>query len=153
MRKIFSNIFFRIVRGNSFPQLLILISFLFTFGLARLVTHLQKAGIVPNQTGIRHIHHLVPGIILLIISGYCGISYWHKSKVRLVLSILFGIGAALTIDEFALWLYLKDVYWARQGRDSIDAIIFAIVILLISFTVSEIYNHYHIKKVYRLLKK
>ncbi len=43
-------------------------------------------------------------------------------------AILFGIGAALTLDEFALWLHLEDVYWSEQGRQSIDAVIvFSIV--------------------------
>ena len=43
-------------------------------------------------------------------------------------AIIFGIGAALTLDEFALWLHLDDVYWSEQGRQSIDAVIvFAIV--------------------------
>ena len=42
--------------------------------------------------------------------------------------MLFGIGAALTLDEFALWLNLKDVYWEKEGRRSIDAVIFAAVL-------------------------
>jgi len=40
-------------------------------------------------------------------------------------SALFGVGAALTLDEFALWLHLKDVYWEQAGRRSIDAVILA----------------------------
>ena len=40
-----------------------------------------------------------------------------------VFSILFGVGTGLTLDEFALWLNLKDVYWSEQGRRSIDAVI------------------------------
>ena len=41
---------------------------------------------------------------------------------RLV-SLLYGAGAALTLDEFALWLNLRDVYWAKEGRASIDVVI------------------------------
>lgn len=63
------------------------------------------------------------------------------------MAILFGIGAALTIDEFALWLYLKDVYWAKQGRDSVDAVIVAIIILSLTFLLSEIHDHSWIKKI------
>lgn len=39
------------------------------------------------------------------------------------MSFLYGVGAALTLDEFALWLNLEDVYWQRQGRASIDAVL------------------------------
>jgi hypothetical protein len=65
------------------------------------------------------------------------------------MAVLFGIGAALTIDEFALWLYLRDVYWAKQGRDSIDAFIFVIIIFSIAFLISEIHDHAWIKKLLR----
>src|ERR1035437_9222614 len=84
-------------------QFLILISFLITFTVIRVITHLQKLNILPNQSGdILHIHHLVPGIIFLLISGYIGISFWSIRKIRIFMAVLFGIGAALTIDEFAL---------------------------------------------------
>ncbi len=39
------------------------------------------------------------------------------------MSILYGVGAALTLDEFALWLNLANVYWSREGRESIDAVV------------------------------
>ena len=54
------------------------------------------------------------GIILVLISGYIGIAFWPVHRLRALMAVLFGIGAALTIDEFALWLYLKDVYWEKQ---------------------------------------
>jgi hypothetical protein len=41
------------------------------------------------------------------------------------LAVLFGIGAGLTLDEFALWLRLDDVYWSKEGRASLDAVIVA----------------------------
>ena len=41
---------------------------------------------------------------------------------------VFGVGMGLTLDEFALWLYLEDVYWAEEGRSSVDAVIFAAII-------------------------
>ena len=146
----FKSIIIRIKNSKRLSQILILLSFLISFALVRTVTHLQKYGILPNQNGILHIHHLVPGIFLLIISGYIGISFWASDKVRHFMAILFGIGAALTIDEFALWLYLRDVYWERQGRDSIDAIIYVIILFSIAFVVSEIHDHNWIR---RLLKK
>lgn len=65
------------------------------------------------------------------------------------MAILFGIGAALTIDEFALWLYLRDVYWERQGRDSIDAMIYVIIIFSIIFVISEVHDHKWIKRIFK----
>ncbi len=77
----------------------------------------------------RHIHHLVWGILLLLIVGYCTLAEAGTGDsatsifLSRLLSILYGVGAALTLDEFALWLNLQDVYWSRQGRESIDAVI------------------------------
>ncbi len=76
----------------------------------------------------RHIHHLVWGILLLLLVGYAWLielgtgapssSHWSG---RLT-SMLFGVAAALTLDEFALWLNLRDVYWEREGRESFEAL-------------------------------
>lgn len=140
----------RLKDSQRLSQLLILVSFLITFATVRIITHLQQLNLLPNQSkNILHIHHLVPGIILLIISGYVGISFWSVQKLRTLMAVLFGIGAALTIDEFALWLYLKDVYWEKQGRDSIDAFIVVIIIFSIVFLISEIHDHSWIKKYLR----
>jgi len=141
----------RLEDSKRLSQFLILVSFLITFGIVRIITHLQKLDILPNQhNDIFHIHHLVPGIILLLVSGYIGISFWSVHKLRVLMAVLFGIGAALTIDEFALWLYLRDVYWERQGRDSVDAIIFVLLIISIVLLISEVHDHKWIKK---LLKR
>jgi hypothetical protein len=74
-----------------------------------------------------HIHHLVWGILLLLMVGYFwlnefgtggpGFSAWAGRFT----SMLYGVGAALTLDEFALWLNLQDVYWQREGRESYEA--------------------------------
>ena len=61
-----------------------------------------------------HLHHLVPGIILVIVTGYLSNAV-HLRAARTTVAIFFGIGAALTLDEFALWLHLKDVYWTGRG--------------------------------------
>jgi hypothetical protein len=77
--------------------------------------------------GGRHIHHLVWGILLLLLSGYgwllelgtgaAGSNRW----VGRLMSMMYGVAAALTLDEFALWLNLRDVYWEREGRESFEA--------------------------------
>ena len=112
------------------PQLLLLIAFLVTFASVRVTTHAIRAGrwrrILRNVStaGGTHLHHLVPGIILILVSGYLGIAL-AETTAREPLALMFGIGAALTLDEFALWLHLEDVYWTRQGRQSIDAVVLA----------------------------
>jgi hypothetical protein len=77
----------------------------------------------------RHVHHLVFGILILLAVGYgwlCEFGTGSDASSLLasaLMSLLYGVGAALTLDEFALWLNLKDVYFAREGRSSIDAVI------------------------------
>lgn len=109
-------------------QLLILVSFLVTFTIVRIITHAIRAGRfrhvlrnVQTSSGL-HLHHLVIGILLLLAVGYISTGVDPDGYKR-QLAVLFGIGAALTLDEFALWLRLKDVYWTEQGRASIDAVI------------------------------
>jgi hypothetical protein len=110
------------------------VGFLVTFGIVRGITHLIRAGVGPFHnvsSGGLHIHHLVWGILILILVGYVWLieqgvgSNWIAS----VTAILFGVGAALTLDEFALWLNLQDVYWTGTGRESIDAVIIFISLL------------------------
>ena len=115
-----------IVDAGKQPQFFVLLSFLVTFLVVRLIAHTIRSGhgirFVRNvKAGSTHIHHLVPGIILLLVSGYLGVAV-DQSR-REIVAILFGIGAALTLDEFALWLHLRDVYWEREGRTSVDAVI------------------------------
>lgn len=75
----------------------------------------------------RHIHHMVWGILLLLLVGYSWlleIGTGSSSSLRWMgqlTSMLYGVAAALTLDEFALWLNLSDVYWQRQGRESYEA--------------------------------
>jgi hypothetical protein len=121
-------------------HLLVLVAFLCSFGFIRTSAHMIRAqvswwpGNVQTKSGT-HIHHLVWGILLLLIFGYAGValapgSPWHQLE-----AIFFGIGMGLTLDEFALWLNLKDVYWEKEGRRSIDAVIIAAAVsgvLLIS---------------------
>jgi hypothetical protein len=103
----------------------ILVSFLLTFVIVRTITHTIRAGRGPFRDisiGGAHLHHLVPGIALLLITGYLS-NALHLRQARTVVALFFGVGAALTLDEFALWLHLKDVYWTEQGRRSIDVVV------------------------------
>jgi len=140
--------FFKIIKESPhFPQLVILVTFLVSFTLIRTVTILQRRGVIPDLPGPFHVHHMVFGIIIILVAGYIGISFWDHKNLRLLASTLFGIGAALTIDEFALWLFLDDVYWERGGRISVDAVITTEALFLIGYLISEIHDHAWIKKI------
>jgi hypothetical protein len=109
------------------------VAFLITFAGVRLLVHR-----IANHEGhlqwvvVRgmHIHHLVWGILILLFVGYGWLLDvgWSQSPMSIFLgrlmAVSYGVGAALTLDEFALWLSLEpDVYWTREGRLSIDAVI------------------------------
>ena len=72
-----------------------------------------------------HIHHQVWGILLILVAAVLEFAYQPDTPWLEVLGAVFGIGAALTLDEFALWVHLDDVYWSEEGRKSIDAIVVA----------------------------
>jgi hypothetical protein len=111
----------------------LLIGFLASFGFIRMSARLMRSPRVPwwpgsVKTGGVHVHHLVFGIVIMIVAGFVGFAVQPGSPWREILAALFGIGVGLTVDEFALWLYLEDVYWAEEGRASIDvAIVCAVV--------------------------
>jgi hypothetical protein len=109
---------------------LVLLAFLASFLFIRTSARLMRSPRVPwwpgsVEAGGVHIHHLVWGISLLLLSGFAAFVSDLYSPWWQITAIAFGIGAGLTLDEFALWLYLRDVYWSKEGRDSIDAVIAA----------------------------
>lgn len=126
-----------------------LISFAVTFVITRSVTRSIRArganedadaapaGDDPGSRGVVkdvhiggvHIHHQVWGILLILIVAVLEFAYQPSSPWIEVLGALFGAGAALTLDEFALWLHLDDVYWSTEGRKSIDAVVVAVCII------------------------
>jgi hypothetical protein len=118
-----------IVDTHRETQFLFFVSFLLTFGFIRTSTHMIKAQVSwwPGNVSVggTHIHHLVWGILLLLICGYVGVAIHPGDPWRGIDAVLFGIGTGLTLDEFALWLNLKDVYWEKEGRRSIDAVVIA----------------------------
>jgi hypothetical protein len=104
-----------------------LVSYVITFGIMRVITAIIEFDIFPNgpfrfvmtKSGL-HIHHLFWGILLLMATGFAALATrapdWH-----LRIAIVFGIALGLTLDEFAMWLRLADVYWTPQGVESLKA--------------------------------
>ncbi len=132
MRGLLDSIADAYQRGIEAPgketHFLILLAFITSFGFIRTSAHMIRAqvswwpGNVETKSGT-HVHHLVWGILALIVFGYVGLAFEPESPWREIVAILFGVGMGLTMDEFALWLNLDDVYWQEKGRQSIDAVI------------------------------
>jgi hypothetical protein len=109
---------------------LVLLAFIASFLFIRTSARLMRSPRVPWWPGSLaaggvHVHHLVWGISLLLLSGFAAFVSDLYAPWWQITSVAFGIGAGLTLDEFALWLYLRDVYWSEEGRDSIDAVVVA----------------------------
>jgi hypothetical protein len=121
--------------------LLAAIGFFVTFAVARSMAYAAYRSVGPFQyvyIGNTHIHHLVWGILLVLAVGFCWlieVGTGAKSSSLLasrLMSLLYGVGAALTLDEFALWLHLQEgIYWTRRDWASLDAVILFGAILLI----------------------
>jgi hypothetical protein len=89
----------------------------------------EKKGLINDiHIGGVHVHHQVWGILLVLVVGLVEFRYRPGSPWAEILGALFGIGAALALDEFALWLHLEDVYWSEEGQKSIDAVLIAVVV-------------------------
>ena len=107
---------------------LVLVSFLLSFLAIRTSARLTRSvswwpgGV---QSGGVHIHHLVWGICLMMFSGFLAFAAPLESPWWDIVAIAFGIGVGFTLDEFALWVHLEDVYWSQEGRSSLDAVIVA----------------------------
>src|SRR3954470_5886537 len=115
----------------------VLVSFLFIRTSARLMRSPKVPwwpGSVTTESGL-HLHHLVFGIVLMLIGGTLGFALDESQAPWIELSaVAFGIGAGLTFDEFALWVHLQDVYWSDEGRQSVDAAVIAIVFVALVLT-------------------
>jgi hypothetical protein len=121
-----------IVDTGKDTEFLFFVAFIVTFAFIRTSAHMIRAQVSwwPGnvEVGGTHIHHLVWGILLLLVAGYVGVAVRPDSPWAEISAILFGVGTGLALDEFALWLTLKDVYWESEGRRSIDAVIIAVAL-------------------------
>ena len=110
---------------------LVLVGFILSFAFIRMSTRLMRSPKVPwwpgsvvSDGGV-HIHHLVFGICAMILAGTVGFASAGDQPWFDIAAALFGVGVGLAIDEFALWVYLDDVYWSEEGRKSVDATVIA----------------------------
>ena len=113
-----------IVDPGKQPLLLCSVAFVVTFAVTRVIVRsirAGKGGLKDNVVGGVHIHHAVPGIILMAVFGLMGLGA-QSTGWQSVAGVGFGAGLALVLDEFALILHLQDVYWGNEGRTSVDAV-------------------------------
>ncbi|WP_338777882.1 hypothetical protein [Streptomyces sp. DG1A-41] len=130
-----------IIEPGKLPLLLALVSFVLTFLITRVITRLIRAGKGPfrnvSGSGGVHVHHVVPGVILTIIGGFGAVAGGQHGFGSGLAAVLFGIGAGLVLDEFALVLHLADVYWTEAGRKSVEMVVLTaslVGLLLIGFS-------------------
>jgi hypothetical protein len=112
--------------------LILLAAMLLSFGFIRFSTRMIRAEVSwwPGnvEPGGLHIHHLVFGIVMMMVAGFVAFAVQPGSPWFEIGAGVFGVGMGLTLDEFALWLHLEDVYWSEEGRSSVDAVVFAAII-------------------------
>lgn len=121
-----------IVNPGRQPLFLALVAFVATFILTRAITRLIRSGKGPFgnvSAGDLHVHHMVPGVICVLVGGMMALSVPRHGLWIHLAGILFGIGAALVLDEFAMILHLEDVYWQNEGRLSADAVLIAMAVM------------------------
>lgn len=132
----------QLVENDQQALFLVIVGFLLSFIFIRISTRIMRSGSVSwwpgsvvSEGGV-HVHHLVFGIVTMMTAGTLGFAFFQHSPIFEICSLAFGVGIGLTIDEFALWVHLDDVYWAEEGRRSIDAtVVTCLVLLLLIFGV------------------
>ncbi|MFH8987268.1 hypothetical protein [Streptomyces sp. NPDC017940] len=126
-----------VVEPGKLPLLLALVAFVGCFVITRTITRLIRAGRGPFRnitTGDVHIHHVVPGIFLMLVGGFWAVAAGRHSVGSMCAAVLFGLGAGLVLDEFALILHLDDVYWSEQGRKSVEVVILTAALVVLVLT-------------------
>lgn len=123
-----------IVETGRLPLFCFLCAFLVAFLFIRFSVRMIRAQVTwwpGNVTpGGMHIHHMVFGLVMMLIAGFVliALASYDTPVPNILCAVLFGIGAALVLDEWALLLHLSDVYWSQEGRSSIDAVFVAFTI-------------------------
>ena len=123
----------RVAEPGRLPLFAFFVAFIVTFVLTRINVRLIRADVrwwFRNvKAGDLHIHHVVFGVVLMLVGGVMGFAVPDAYQGFVVTAaVVFGAGAALVLDEFALILHLSDVYWTEKGRTSVDAVFVAIAV-------------------------
>jgi hypothetical protein len=134
---IFTDFWVNLEEHNEQGLFLVLVGFILSFAFIRMSTRIIRSesvswwpGNIESDSGV-HLHHLVFGIVTMMVSGILMALAFGSTPLTEIASLAFGVGAGLTIDEFALWVHLEDVYWAEEGRSSIDATVIAAAAMML----------------------
>jgi hypothetical protein len=115
-----------IVDKGKLPLVLGFVAFIVTFLVTRTIVRMIRAGRGPFKNNVSdsglHIHHVVPGVLILIVGGFLTAGAHATEPWAAIGGTLVGVGAGLVLDEFALILTLDDVYWAKEGRVSVEMV-------------------------------
>ncbi|MGW1466473.1 hypothetical protein ACWCPT_19245 [Streptomyces sp. NPDC002308] len=124
-----------ITEPGKLPLLLALAAFVLTFAITRTITRMIRAGKGPFRNitpGGVHVHHVVPGVVLSVLGGFGAVASGQHGVTAMVFAVIFGVGAGLVLDEFALILHLDDVYWTEQGRQSVEMVVLTTSLVLLA---------------------
>src|ERR1700728_4944235 len=115
-----------VIAAGKLPLMLCFLAFVITFVLTRTITRMIRDGRGPFRNQVTasgtHIHHSVPGIILLIIGALTAVGGPSSLGWRSFAGLAVGIGTSLVLDEFSMILHLQDVYWSGEGQLSVEAV-------------------------------
>ncbi|MFF2011422.1 hypothetical protein ACFVWY_20425 [Streptomyces sp. NPDC058195] len=123
-----------IVEPGKLPLLLALAAFVLTFAVTRVITRMIRAGKGPFRDitpGGVHIHHVVPGVVLSVVGGFGAVASGRHGVTAGICAVVFGAGAGLVLDEFALIVHLDDVYWTEEGRRSVEVVALTAALVLL----------------------
>ncbi|WP_406449343.1 hypothetical protein OG782_09755 [Streptomyces sp. NBC_00876] len=123
-----------VVEPGKLPLLLALAAFVLTFAVTRVITRMIRAGKGPFRNitpGGVHVHHVVPGVVLSVVGGFGAVASGKHGFAAGACAVVFGVGAGLVLDEFALILHLDDVYWTEQGRQSVEVVVLTAALVLL----------------------
>jgi len=121
------------------PLLFLFLSLLIAFLVTRAYTRLARVrGWGSGSIGGVHLHHSVVGIVMMFAGGLMVFTPGGSGAVaRDACALVFGAGAALVLDEFALVFYLRDVYWSQEGRDSVNATLLGLMVAALGLVISD----------------
>ncbi|WP_018179766.1 hypothetical protein [Jongsikchunia kroppenstedtii] len=121
-----------IVHGYKGPLMLSFVAFVITFVIVRVITRMIRAGKGPFgniSSGGVHLHHSIPGLLILIAGAFVGIGSPPMSVWTYLAAVAIGLGTALVLDEFAMLFRLQDVYWTQEGQLSVNIATLAAAII------------------------
>ncbi|HTW20367.1 MAG TPA: hypothetical protein VME70_09180 [Mycobacteriales bacterium] len=137
--------------------MLCFLAYLVTFVTTRTITRLIRDGRGPFRNAVTgtglHIHHSVPGLILLIVGAFTAVGGPDHLGWRCFAGVVVGIGVSLVLDEFALILHLQDVYWTGEGELSVEAVTLTAACLaleLIGFSPFGVQHADQVERYFRL---